>query len=601
MKQLFRILTLALFLGTLNSCEKYFETPSNSVFTEQSAFSNLDFATKVVYSIYDILISNDLYSYYYMYTKIDTDIEFSMTADEGAKFQLGHYNGGPGSARLAEMWVDWYKGIEYANICIDNLPKSPLWEGEYAAEARRLYAEAVVLRALFYYELIGTWGDVPFKVTSTQAGEDFSLPKTDRDEIYEYIIKDIRDVAEFLPWMSQTGTTERVSKGFAKGLRARIALAYSGYSLRNVSLETRRGRNWREYYEIARQECKELMESNQHSLNPSFENIFRTLHTYNMDLHYKEVLFELGFARLYSGPLAVRNGMSFNTSDPKYGRGGGDVRTSPHYYYSFDTKDKRRNVAASLVDQVLDNGISRQALIPNHGRNFRVAKWRKSWIVPAMGGDDMGVSNTGINFPMMRYSDVLLMYAEAECELNGPTESAQKALAQVRARAFDPSEHNEKVNAYIQKVSAGKASFFKAIVDERAWEFGGGELLRKFDLVRWNLLEERIENMKRESLKIMENHPDYAWVPNYVFWKYKEDGEMIEILNPDYRLPSTQIEGYTRANGLPLISASNKQSFINSINIVGHGYSAAKNNHLYPIATNILTASNGVLKNDQIP
>lgn len=86
----------------------------------------------------------------------------------------------------------------------------------------------------------------------------------------------------------------------------------------------------------------------------------------------------------------------------------------------------------------------------------------------------------------MRYADVLLMYAEAENELNGPTDEAKNALKKVRERAFRGAANKaEKVDTYVDNLGS-KEQFFKAIVDERAWEFGG-ENIRWKDLVRWNL------------------------------------------------------------------------------------------------------------------
>ena len=86
----------------------------------------------------------------------------------------------------------------------------------------------------------------------------------------------------------------------------------------------------------------------------------------------------------------------------------------------------------------------------------------------------------------MRYSDVLLMLAEADNELNGPTDVAKSALKLVRDRAFAKSAtYTKDVTNYVDSISASKDQFFKAIVNERAWEFGG-ECLRRFDLVRWN-------------------------------------------------------------------------------------------------------------------
>ncbi|SEO05716.1 Starch-binding associating with outer membrane [bacterium A37T11] len=588
---------------SIGSCKKFLESTSHSIFTEDLAFSNLDFATKAVYGIYNMFTVMDSYNYYFMYTKLDNDIEFSYSADDNAKFQLGHYAGNPGSARLETMWNVLFQTIERANLCIDNLPKSPIWQGEFAKEAHRLYGEAVTLRALCYYELIGTWGDVPFTTKSVQAGDNFNKPKTERDSIYEYIIKDLKDVQDDVPWMSETQTTERVSKAFVKGLRARIALAYAGYSLRNKTFETRRGRNWQAYYAIARQECAEIMAAGTHQLNPSFENIFRTLHAYQQDLNYKEVLFEIAFGRLTSGSLAVRNGMSFSTSDPKYGLAYADVKVPLSYFYSFDRTDTRRNISVELYNYNGGVGfLSIQRIISSNGRAFTPSKWRKSWIVPLMGGDLKDAAYTGINFPIMRYADVILMFAESENELNGPTSEAKDALSLIRKRAFPQETWSNTVTHYVDSVASSKDDFFNALVNERAWEFGGGELIRKNDLIRWNLLGPKLQEMKNECRKIINNDPKYAaLVPMYIFWKYKEDGETLDILNPDYPLPGTTINGYTRTTWLSAMSSSNKTDFDQYINMVAHGYDSGKNNYLYPISGNIITASNGVLSNDQMP
>lgn len=99
--------------------------------------------------------------------------------------------------------------------------------------------------------------------------------------------------------------------------------------------------------------------------------------------------------------------------------------------------------------------------------------------------------STGINWPIMRYSDVLLLYAEAENELHGgPTTEAKNLLKQVRKRAFDPADHTRMVEQYVNNLST-QEDFHTAIVNEHAWEFGG-ECLRKFDLGCWNLYGKKL-------------------------------------------------------------------------------------------------------------
>ena len=94
--------------------------------------------------------------------------------------------------------------------------------------------------------------------------------------------------------------------------------------------------------------------------------------------------------------------------------------------------------------------------------------------------------NTGVNWPVLRYADVLLLLAEADNEINnGPTDEAKQMLKRVRERAFANAESkSQKVDEYINQLTSYN-DFKQAIINERAWELGG-ECIRKFDLIRWN-------------------------------------------------------------------------------------------------------------------
>jgi len=601
MRILIKIVAIIGLIGTTISCKDYLKVESPSTFTEANAFSNLDFASKELNGVYNSIASMNLYGYGHIFTSCDNDIEFVNWTNDGGVNQVAHYAGTDGIAFLQSVWNTYYQAIERANLSIDNLPKSTIWVGEYASQAQSLYGQAITLRALCYFDLIQYFGDVPFKVRSTEAGDVFNLPKTDRDSIYEYIVKDLADAEHYVPWISETHTAEVISKGFVKGLRARIALAYAGYSLRNKTFEMRRGKNWQQYYKIANQECKEIMESGQHQFTPVFADIFKTLGAYAQN-SAKENLFEVAFGRLYSGRYAYTIGMTFsaNPNDPKYGRGPNIISTSPYYYYSFDPKDTRRNVSCELYNYGNNQTLSKQTLSNGVINTFGLTKWRKSWINPLMGGNNAGVNMTGVNFPVMRYADVVLMFAETENEINGsPTAAAKDALAMVRNRAFPQAFQASKVKTYIDSVAVSKDAFFNAIVNERAWELGG-ELIRKYDLVRWNLLGAKLQAMKEGNLQIANNDPKYSNVPTSIFWKYNSDGETIDILNPDYRLPDTAIPGYARSSWIVNNYNVNKAN-TTILGYVANGYIPAKNNYLYPIHKDIITSSNGVLSNDQMP
>jgi hypothetical protein len=591
MKRVIKIVLIITLVTSSVSCDDYLATESGSTFTESTVFSSLDFAQKAVSGVYEPLTNNYLYQFFLPYYKHDHDLGVAIRTLNGGQVDVSHYAAKEGGNYLKQVWDILYQTIEKANICIDNLPVSPLWNGKNAADARYLYGQAVTLRAYLYSELVSQWGDVPFKIKSSQNGDNFNQPKTDRDEIYEYLVQDLKDVEDYVPWM--TTTTERITKGYVKGLRARIALAYAGYSLRNKTLETRRGRHWEDYYKIANQECKEIIESGKHSLNPDFKKIFTTLHAYQMDLTYKEVLFEVAFGRSYSGQLGWVTGM-LCAPDSKYGVGNNSqFLVPPTYFYLFDTKDTRRNVSVELYDyRGTGTSLNKQVSLATAPHYFRPCKWRRPWLVPLLPGSS---ALTGVNFPMMRYSDILLMYAETENELNGPTSAAKEALSLVRQRAFAKELWTEKVQNYVNSVSASKESFFNAIVNERAWEFGG-EWIRKADLVRWNLLGEKLNQMKADIQDLKDRKGKFAFVPTNVFYKYKDDGETLDILNPDYQISDAAVSGYTKTAWLPSTSFTSLDNIIKLI-----AFDPAKNNHLQPISIQTITESNGVLTNDQIP
>lgn len=144
---------------------------------------------------------------------------------------------------IANYWCNWYlentkwegifKMAELASTTVDGLRKSTK-----LSESKTLQGylgEALVLRSLAYFELVRRYGDVPYK--EGMSNSDLSnvyMGKTDRDSIYSCIIKDMKEAINYLPWMGTSDyNSERVTKGFAKGLLARIALFAGGWSVRD--------------------------------------------------------------------------------------------------------------------------------------------------------------------------------------------------------------------------------------------------------------------------------------------------------------------------------------------------------------------------------
>ena len=222
-------------------------------------------------------------------------------------------------------------------------------------------------------------------------------------------------------------------------------------------------------------------------------------------------------------------------------------------------------------------------------RSIYIGKWSRMWMKTPQGPNVQ--YSSGINWPVIRYADVLLMLAETENELHGgPTDDARETLKEVRRRAFKAEDHARKVDDYVDALTEHDA-FFDALVDERAWEFGG-ESIRKYDLIRWNLLQKKIQGMKAKLVE-MKNNSAY---PQSVYVKTNNDGTL-DILNFDNSVASAPA-GYTKkawasattdGNGVvnTTFVKSYKDDFINATPMV----------YILPLHKDVVTDSRGTLKN----
>ena len=168
-------------------------------------------------------------------------------------------------------------------------------------------------------------------------------------------------------------------------------------------------------------------------------------------------------------------------------------------------------------------------------------KWSKLWNTNGLGKSTEGA--TGINFAYIRYTDVLLMFAEADNEVNnGPTSEAKEALKTVRRRAFESADYGDLVEDYVESASS-KEEFLKLVLDERKWEFAG-ENMRWKDLVRNNLYSEKVFMTFMEYFSMAESmagSSNYSeMVENYVGVPYSDVfvQQMYSILVKNYEDPN---------------------------------------------------------------
>lgn len=611
MKKIFLITLCAIVALGMSSCKKDFlETSSPSEFTPDLTFSSLAYTDFAVVGTYALLTQDQLFSARLSLNyATNSDIEFAGADNnsyrENSTRGLSNYLGTPDNNSLSREWSTIYKLIERANLCVQGIRTSPVMATADSTIMKAYLGEALALRALAYFELVKNWGDVPFKTEPTN--HDLSnvyLAPMDRDSIYDRLITDLLEAENYVPWVMSAnyGTSERITKGFIKGLTARIALFRGGYSIRNKpGYPTERVSNWREYYELARQKCQEVMQQGPHKLNNSYLEIWKKLCRLELDATFNENLFEVAFGLGRSGEMGYSIGVRFYPNS-KYGFGNNAnvVNTSAYYFYTFDPKDLRRDVTVAYYTYS-NSAAEVKEVLQTNPMSFNFGKWDQRWMNEKWGDMNsaaQGKFGYGINWVVMRYSDILLMFAETENALNGPTGPAKDALKLVRRRAFAETDRAEKVETYVNNLN-DEQSFFHAIVNERAWEFGG-EAIRKYDLIRWNLLSTKIQEQREEFKKMLTGAAPYNQLPKYLFYKYESNNEIIDKASINFYEDkgSTDIPGYTKINWLAGLSDANKTTYSERVDLFSSGLNTAvPNRHLYPVANSVISESQGKLKN----
>lgn len=510
MKKTIIILSCILSLTTLNSCSDYLDPENFSSVSEAQQFDSVSDTFTALVGVYSQLAGDDGYGQRLALIYPHSSDDFRTSGDYNCNDRRGISTFGacPTNTELNRPFLKLYSGIERANLCIKNIPLSPVYQTGSDADKKlmdRYLGEALTLRAQFYYELIRNWGDVPFQDKPSADYDNLYLAKTDRDVIYERIIADLAQASALVPWRSEGNTTNaRISKGFVKGLRARIALARAGYSLRRNPQQMVQGTNPQAYYQIALDECKDIMNhSGEHSLNPSYELVFKALHSNTQDAT-NEIIFCVGAfggnARTDS-KIGYYNGLKHD--DNSSWKGGGGINALPTYFYEFTKYDLRRDMNVGIFK--VNN--ANQAEIVN-AISFTDSKYRKSWT------NITGPSqNLAVDWPLLRFSDVLLMFAEADNELHGaPSTEAINAVKLVRNRAYAGNL------GQVGTIPTDKVGFFNYIVQERLLELGS-EGIRKYDLIRWNLLDAKITETRQKLTAFANGTGQYANVPLNLYYK----------------------------------------------------------------------------------
>ena len=598
MKQYIKLSILALSVTAfMASCDM--DTPEKSTLDASGVFSIYSAAEAEVMSIHQSFGETNSYRGRFLpYYGINTDVEVgssttpSFAKKEDDKMSLMNYNTLANNGQMNtdnNAYAKFYEGIERANLAIQNL--RIYGNVKQNKDMAQLLGEALTLRALIYTDLCKAWGDVPARFTPN--GQDnIYMPRTNRDSIYKVLLNDLKEAEDYCYWPNEnkiTQSTERVSKSFVKGLRARIALYACGYGLRGDGYRRSKDADLSQdkMMQIVKEECEDVINSGRNKLG-SFKDNFVKLCEDNVTAG-GESIWEIPFSD-GRGRVLYTWGIKHNAKDQYTQQAQGGVNgPAPTLYYAYDPQDVRRDITCVPYDwsKLVDGKAQVQLRSIN---KWCFGKLRYEWMKRTV----TSTNDDGINFQYMRLADIYLMAAEAENYLNGP-QAAWPYMKPILDRALPAA----KVAELQTKYCASKDAFFNGIVEQRGLEFAG-EQLRKADLVRWGIIDEKMAEFKANLQALANRTGQYEGLPDKVYINGTTDKDKIEYygLNKGEDDPAkiSELEkaGWTSKNWFVSSGVNTlTDDYINGIYVV-----QPSTHCLWPIWQNFIDSSNGMLNND---
>jgi len=535
------------------SCKDFFEPVSPSAMDKEYVFQSPVRTGNAIEAIYHLFGEDNSYRNRLIcgYQGLNTDIERS-TKDQD--FTL--YSMTPSSANLSkndgkDIWGYINAMVERSNNAIEGIEQYGNLEDPLV---RYYLGEAYCLRAFAYLELTKYWGDVPIRFVSLEKDPNgIKIPKGDRNEIYAHLREDLKKAATLLPWSEDCPSvaqykTTRPSKALAYALLARNNLTYAGWALRadvnDIRLNTPDDALRAQLYEETMWACAEVIKhEGSYKLLDDYAQIFKNLCADVEDYRTSEFIWEIPFANGTRGQF-----MNYNTAkgDKCLGVLKNNVSGStnscqtvvPTFIYDFEAGDKRRDVTVLPYVWVSSPGLGKgnfsekdtafvEAAMPGIAgtetrlwqksqsiSSFFLGKYRIEWMVR-----DRQSNDDGINYPIVRYADVALMFCEAA--IGGITKTAVS-----NTTGLDPQVQFDLIRD--RAGLASKPLNMENLMQERAFEFCG-EYIRKYDLMRWGRLTSNlIATMKR--LEALDAHTgEFANTSDSIYYRFKMNNE---YLNP---------------------------------------------------------------------
>lgn len=438
--------TLCIALATILSCKKSFlDVPEQGQQNAEAFWLTAEDAAKGVNAIYGNLRS-------WENTAFPAIAIESMGSDEAEKgssptdatffLEFDQFKIDPAQGNISGFWNGQYRNINYANQVLDNVPAITMDENLKA----RFLAEAKFVRALSYFRLVRAFGGVPLRLHVPEDATEYNIPRASAEEVYAQIETDLTEAAAVLPQSYGAGDLGRATKGAALALHAKVAMYL---------------KKWSDVLNYTNQ-----VMGLGYALLPDFEKVFRIENE-----NSSESVFEIQ-AALVPGNTGASNSQYSQVQGVRGMVGGGwgfNIPTA-ELAAAFEPGDPRRDATIIFRGETTPQGDVIPTTLDNPMYN------QKSYVPFSLyvTGYNEGAQQ---NFRVIRYSDVLLMNAEAANEL-GNTTQALSSLEMVRARARQGD-----ANILPAVTTTDQAELRQAIWRERRVELAM-EYDRYFDVIR---------------------------------------------------------------------------------------------------------------------
>lgn len=429
-----KTITFAALAFGMSSCQEFLKEQPESFISPGAYYRNSQDAVSAINAVYAILpnfYNGVAYgeSPFFMLEMPTDQANSGVGVSVIDQDRLDAYNFDPAVRHFKLWWQYSYQGINAANTVLKYVPEIKMDLGQQ----NRILAEARFCRAYFYFDLVRLFGGVPLITKPTAEVSDVKVARDSEEKIYEQIVQDLMEAEKALPVTIQNGDQGRASKGAAQTLLAKVYLTQ---------------KNW----VAAASKAEEVVNSGVYSLFDDYGDNYKVA-TKNGKEHIFSIQFDkvINSSNFHSWFLPRYRGIQAGIEEF------GAITPTNEFYQSFQDGDQRK--AVNFYTQYpAANGSGIVTFEPHIFKYF----------------DTGAAGGSSVNFTRIRFAETLLILAEAENEVNGPTAKAKNAINLVRKRAR------------LGEVSAAdKDSFRQAVLKERSWELCY-ENNRWFDMLRTN-------------------------------------------------------------------------------------------------------------------